>query len=398
MTDPRALWGHLYDRYHPATPRQRRILACDGGGIRGIITVEVLRVLERKLAAATGAGDGFRLCQWFDFIGGTSTGAIIAAALARGRSVAEVADFYRGFGTTAFTKRQWYERWRSLYGDGPLKQKLQEVYGANATLEPQHLETLLLVVTHNATTDSAWPISSNPDAKYNDPTRPDCNLRIPLWQLVRASTAAPVYFPPEVIRWDPTNPEKTFTFRDGGLDYNSPAFLMARMATDPAYRLNWPKGEGNLLVVSVGTGSAPALGATPDDPETNLISEAKHSLMVVMNQAQLDQDINCRTVGRCSFGPFLDREVDDLVPRAGSLPVPLSQDLGRAFLYARYDNELTRAGLDRLGLKNIDPARISKMDSTAAIDELTAIGQALARQVDLAHFGSFVQHPGIPTP
>jgi hypothetical protein len=43
--------------------------------------------------------------------------------------------------------------------------------------------------TENATTESPWPISSSTDAKYNNPSRPDCNLRIPLWRLVRASTA-----------------------------------------------------------------------------------------------------------------------------------------------------------------------------------------------------------------
>ena len=98
------------------------------------------------------------------------------------------------------------------------------------TLKPDDLECLLLAVTRNRTTDSPWPISSNPQAKYNDTSRPDCNLNIPLWQIVRASTAAPVFFPPEVIQWDPKDENKAFVFVDGGLTpFNNPAFLLYRM-------------------------------------------------------------------------------------------------------------------------------------------------------------------------
>jgi predicted acylesterase/phospholipase RssA len=113
---------------------------------------------------------------------------------------------------------------------------------------------MLLVVTKNVTTDSAWPISSNPDAHYNAPARRDCNLRIPLWQLVRASTAAPAFFPPEILQWDRDDPSKTFVFADGGVTpHNNPAFLLYRMATEPAYWLGWATGEDRLLLVSIGT-------------------------------------------------------------------------------------------------------------------------------------------------
>ena len=92
-------------------------------------------------------------------------------------------------------------------------------------------------------------MSSNPYAKYNAKGRQDCNLQIPLWQLVRASTAAPVYFPPEILQWDPSNDEKTFLFQDGGVTpYNNPAFLLFRMATLPQYRLSWPTGERRIRV------------------------------------------------------------------------------------------------------------------------------------------------------
>src|SRR6266481_5166322 len=103
-TDDRwKLWGPLENRYRKT--ERHRALALDGGGIRGIMTLQVLARLEELLRSARKAGPGFRLCDFFDVIAGTSTGAIIAAALARGMSVAEVMEFYQSFGRLAFTKR-----------------------------------------------------------------------------------------------------------------------------------------------------------------------------------------------------------------------------------------------------------------------------------------------------
>jgi len=208
---------------------------------------------------------------------------------------------------------------------------------------------------------------------------------------VRASTAAPVYFPPETISWDKNDLKKSFVFVDGGTTaYNCPAFVMVRMATHPAYRLNWPMGEKKMLVVSVGTGSAPKLGATVDDPDTNVVANLLNTLGAVMNQAQVDQDVNCRSVGRCTYGAELDREFGDGVPRgADNQKIPLSHDLGRAFLYARYDAALTRKGLDDLGLPTIDPDDVSKLDAVEHVDALFEIGRKVGERVDLGDFGTF---------
>ena len=308
--------------------------------------------------------------------------------------MAELTRFYLDFGQEAFTKRSIFARWKSLYVDGGLVAKLQETFGRDTDLSPEGLACLLVVVTRNTTTDSAWPISSNPFAKYNDPDRPDCNLRIPLWQIVRASTAAPVFFPPEVIHWDPKDPGKSFVFVDGGTTvYNNPSFLLFRMATEPAYRLGWATGERELLLVSVGTGGAPVLGTTVDDPETNLVSAALNTLSAVMSQASVDQDVNCRVVGRCSYGGVIDRELHDLIaddPGSEDRRVPLGRDAGKAFLYVRYNADLTANGLQELGLPNIDVKRVLKMDAVDRMDDLQQIGRAVAEKVDLAHLGSFV--------
>ena len=52
----------------------RKLLALDGGGIRGTITLEILAELERSLEQRLGAGPGFVLADYFDYIAGTSTG------------------------------------------------------------------------------------------------------------------------------------------------------------------------------------------------------------------------------------------------------------------------------------------------------------------------------------
>jgi hypothetical protein len=71
-------------------------------------------------------------------------------------------------------------------------------------------------------------------------------------------------------------------------------------------------------------------------------------------------------------------------------PVPLSTDLGRQFLYARYNADLSRDGLNQLGLPHINPASIQKLDAVENIDALLEIGQAVGKNVKPDHFGPFI--------
>jgi hypothetical protein len=387
-----SVWGKLASRYEGQENVKHKILALDGGGIRGILTLEILARMEEMLAEATGGGPAFRLCHFFDYVGGTSTGAIIAAGLARGMSAKDLLDFYQKTGPAMFDKQFILKRWRALYKSEPLKKELQKTFGAGTTLKPDDLECLLLAVTRNRTTDSPWPISSNPQAKYNDTSRPDCNLNIPLWQIVRASTAAPVFFPPEVIQWDPADERKAFVFVDGGLTpYNNPAFLLYRMATEPGYRLKWAGGEDKLLVMSLGTGAAAAVVSDVDDPNRGLLENVAALPSTLMYAAMIDQDTSCRFVGRCVHGAVLDREIGDMIPRdADGKVIPLNQDLGRRFLYARYNADLSREGLDALGLHDIKPENVQKLDSVEYIGDLRRVGRKAAEEIKIEHFGSFI--------
>jgi hypothetical protein len=382
-----ASWGPLEKRYG-GLPQPRKLLALDGGGIRGVLTLQVLIRMEELLRKESGQGEAFRLCNFFDYIGGTSTGAIIAAGLACGMSAQELSTFYMRTGPAMFDKSFILFRLRHLYETEPLAKELKKTFGEDTNLFPESLKCLLLIVTRNVTTDSPWPISSNPFAKYNGPSRPDCNLCIPLWQLVRASTAAPIYFAPEVLQWDVGDPSKTFVFEDGGLTpYNNPAFLLARMATAKSYNLNWETGEDKLLVMSVGTGSAPKVDAEVYSSGKSAFTNLVNFPAALMYGAQVDQDINCRMIGRCVHGAPIDRELGDLIPRdEKGNPEPLSDNQGRQFSYARYNAELSGHWLSDHGLGDVEAAKVAQLDSVDRINDLVRVGQALAEEVKLEHF------------
>ena len=380
----------LIQRIERAGPKT--LLAIDGGGIRGVLALEVLQRIEDLLKAKSQRPD-FRLAEYFDYIAGTSTGGIIAAGLSVGMSVKEILEFYQDAGAQMFVKTRLLQRLRYKFEDEPLAQKLKEVFGVNTRLGSEKLRTLLLLVMRNATTDSPWPISNNPYAKYNESARPDCNLKFPLWQLVRASTAAPTYFPPEVIVLPGTEPheEREFVFVDGGVTmYNNPAFQMFLMATLDRYwalkpGARWQTGADQMLIVSVGTGTSPAARLTLDPDEMNLLFNATTIPSALMFAALNEQDLLCRVFGDCRAGEALDREVGDLVGSVG--PLQREQKL---FTYLRYNAELTREGLDALGCRDIEPKSVQKMDSIDGIPDLRRVGNQVAEtRVMERHFDGF---------
>ena len=96
----------------------KRILALDGGGVRGLITLGILQRIEDQLKQRSPNPEAFRLCQYFDLIAGTSTGSIIATGLALGWSVAEIKAFYEKLSPIAFKPRA-RGIWRSIFDKRP---------------------------------------------------------------------------------------------------------------------------------------------------------------------------------------------------------------------------------------------------------------------------------------
>jgi predicted acylesterase/phospholipase RssA len=379
-------------------PGPRKLLALDGGGIRGVMTLEVLEKIESELEKSLGRGDDFVLADYFDYVAGTSTGAIIATCLSLGMRIGAIRKFYLESGPAMFDKTNLLRRYfRNKFHDEKLAAKLREVIRQQAqaqgiapkpgeneiSLGTDALKTYLTLVLRNATTDSPWPISNNPDAKYNDCIRPDCNLNLPLWQLVRASTAAPTYFPPEVVNIG----EHEFIFVDGGVTmYNNPAFQLFLMATVKPFNLGWPAGEDQMLVVSVGTGAAANANKDLAPEQMNLIYNASSLPSAFMFAAANEQDFLCRVFGKCLHGSVLDREVWDMQGASGQGPVT-----PKLFTYMRYNADVSREGLDALGLQHIEPGNVQQMDSVDHITELQEVGRAVAKQVNIDHFAGFLQ-------
>src|SRR5882724_10069786 len=124
---------------------QKKLLALDGGGIRGLITLQVLTRVESILRTTKAEGDpAFRLADYFDYIGGTSTGAIIAAALAIRMSVADISHFYHTSAIEMFSKAGYLKRFQYKYQDARLAGQLKSIFGASTTLGSDKLHTLLM--------------------------------------------------------------------------------------------------------------------------------------------------------------------------------------------------------------------------------------------------------------
>jgi len=366
-----------------------KLLALDGGGIRGLVTIEILAAIERMLRQELGGDDTFVLSDYFDYIAGTSTGAVIASCLALGMPVDKIRQFYEDSAELMFSRAAILDRLKFKFKDEPLAQKLRSAFqnagGEEGEDEPRlgsrALRTLLMMVMRNATTDSPWPISNNPGAKYNALGRKDCNLDLPLWQLVRASTAAPTYFPPEQIKCG----ERNFIFVDGGVTmYNNPAFQLFLMATIKPFNLQWrTSGPGDMLIVSIGTGTSPQANGSLNPDDMNLLFNATTIPSALMYAALNEQDFLCRVFGDCLEGNPLDREVGDMIGQSG----PVERKL---FTYVRYNAELTREVLNALGLTAIQPHEVQKLDSVAHKSELKDIGAAVAsKRVRSEHFKAF---------
>lgn len=377
----------------------KKILACDGGGILGLMTVEILAKLEGDLRAKLAKPD-LVLADWFDFVCGTSTGAIIAASISAGMSMEQIRAFYVDSGEQMFDKAFVLKRLRYSYNDEPLAAKLRAELnralgypdGAPpATLGDAGLRTLLMMVLRNHSTDSPWPIWNHPEAKYNQRDRKDCNLNLPLWQLVRASTAAPTFFPPEVVTFAPGTPsEYQFVFVDGGVTtYNNPAFLAFQMATAAPYRLNWPTGTDKLLIVSVGTGCAANARLNLQADDLWLGDHVKNVPRALMNAACAGWDMACRMLGDCRFGAPLDREIGDMVLAPGTTPSNWTG--AKQFTYVRYDPDVSPTGLKTLGVVNIQAEAVQAMDSVEHIRDIQRVGATYAKQsVSTDHLHPFL--------
>lgn len=219
----------------------RRILSLDGGGIRGLVTCRWLEAVESALAAA---GQG-SMRERFDLFAGSSTGAMIACALGIGLSPAHIADLYRIHRHAIFpgmARRLWSRLGRTFehgtsaprYDGRGLERVLQEVFG-DARLGELARPTLVTAYD----TIGRRPIvfkSFKPE-----------HAQLPVWEVCRASAAAPTYFPAHGMTFE----GRPHALIDGGVVANNPTACAIAEALRKDRRV---ERSGELVVLSVGSG------------------------------------------------------------------------------------------------------------------------------------------------
>ena len=213
------------------------ILSIDGGGIRGIIPATLLIEFEQRT--------GKPICKLFDLIAGTSTGGILAAALTlpdgRGRpkyTAKEMLNAYVDHGGEIFHRSTLRAvatlggLTRPIYSPRALDRMLAEYLGS-ARLHATLAE--ILVTAYDMASSTPWFFKTSFARTHRAPV--DDPL---LTQVVRATTAAPTYFPPLGM--------EGHCLIDGGVFASNPALCAYAQARN-MYPL-----EREFLVVSLGTG------------------------------------------------------------------------------------------------------------------------------------------------
>ncbi|MBI3475530.1 MAG: patatin-like phospholipase family protein [Acidobacteria bacterium] len=367
----------------PLVPvRPKRLLSIDGGGLAGLIPAESLILIEKQLDDIT--GESKPLCDRFDLIGGTSTGAILAAGLCLGLRAEELRNFYLDFGKDIFAKVFLPIRFWHSYPSQPLERHLKDVFGENTTLGGAQLHTQLLIVAKNATQGTTWFFSNNPNGKYFG-----TNAALPLWHIVRASSAAPTFFPPQKINVpDDQGQIHNYEFIDGGVSsYNNPSLQLFLEATDRQYNYGWPTGTEKLLLLSLGTGFNTATIDEGKASSYNLLDWARYSVKGLLGDANLQQNVLMRLIGQHPAGPVVVSTAERDAVRASGAPaesVLASMDTGLAMkkllTYQRITVSLTRARLDGLGLTDIDPVKVREMDAVDQIGNIQRVGAAVAKE------------------
>lgn len=359
----------------------KRMLSLDGGGVRGALSLGYLARLEDILRKRVDNDPDFRLCDYFDLIGGTSTGSIIAAGLAMGMSVEELINVYHTLGVDVF--EQSLLRFGVLgakFPTEPLMRALSTFF-KDETLGSKKLRTGLMVMTKRLDTGSPWLLHNNPRGKFYDGPDGAGNRNLLLRNVIRASTAAPHYFEPELLK---VSPHVMGAFVDGGISpYNNPSMQLLMMGTCSGYGLEWPYGADRLLLVSVGTGFRPVSAAAADVVKMPAIKLAAESVVSIMQDANWLGQAVLQWMSRSPTAWEIDAEVGDLSPDVlGGGSAMMS--------YLRYELCLEPHWLSKnLGIERSDRQcdALYTMDNAKNLPELTRLGRAASKvQMEPAHF------------
>ncbi len=370
----------LLDRFNLAGPK--RILALDGGGIRGALTLGYLQQMEDILRKQHNDNPAFRLCDYFDLIGGTSTGSIIASCLAIGMKVSDIKNMYFELGGKIFAKK--YKWWnifqiddllKAGYDAKPLEEELKKVFGDIQLGDDKRIKTGLCIVAKRADTNSVWPLINHPNGKYFDSVDGK-NKEILLWQAVRASAAAPTYFLPQVINVGGGMAEAAFV--DGGVSMaNNPALQLLMVATLNGFPFKWKMGEEHILLVSVGTGMSKWEKIPAKVSKNNLLNWAKEIPDMLMQDASWHNQAILQWMSKCDTRWSIDGEIGDLSTDL------IAHDSNKKSLltYLRYNFWLDADNLKKLMDKEYSAKQVAdlvEMSNAGSRFELYEIGEKSA--------------------
>lgn len=222
----------------------KKVLAIDGGGIRGIIPALLLAEVEKRTNQ--------HISDLFDLIAGTSTGGILALGLNmpdytfQGKpqyTARALADLYLDRGSEIFPPHLYSNLWsltgsldHAKYPVEPFEKILEDYFG-----ETRLSQSLKNTFITSYDIERRCPQNFSSEKARNDPSE-DFLMRM----LARATSAAPTYFEPFQLKKN--GPEDYYALIDGGVFANNPA-LYAYIEAKIIYQ-----GENDFLVVSLGTG------------------------------------------------------------------------------------------------------------------------------------------------
>jgi uncharacterized protein len=365
--------------WHLFGPGPKRILSLDGGGVRGAITVAFLERIESVLSERF--GNPIRLGDWFDLVGGTSTGALIAGALALGYRTDQIKEFYLRLAPRCFQPMRWgIPLFQAKFNAKGLRAEILRIV-ADRQLSSTDLITGLCVITKRMDTCSPWIVANNPRAPYwfDGPTH-DGNEKYSLATLVRASTAAPHFFDPEPLS---IAKDQMGLFIDGGVTpFNNPAQALFQIATFKAFGICWPTGPAQLTVASLGTGTYRPHFAYEEQGVARFAKLAYYALMSLMTDAETMTLAQMQWMGECLTEWKINSEI-------GSLADQVPQG-GKMFRFLRYDVRLEPEWLKtelKLNVSERDCERYRCMDDPKIVNDIYAIAcQAAEKQVKAEHW------------
>jgi len=155
---------HIAARFR--APGPKRILALDGGGTRGIVSLCFLAEIEATLRQRFNKPD-LVLSDYFDLIGGTSVGSMIATLFALGKPVAYIRERFEKWAPRIFEAKA--HGYLSHMFDARSLRNFIEYEIRDTTLGSPDLKTGLCIVTKRIDTGSVWPVINNPFDQYYYP-------------------------------------------------------------------------------------------------------------------------------------------------------------------------------------------------------------------------------------